>query len=250
MRKKYLVASWKANMPNLDAAGRFFQELKDMQLAISHEVVLCPSFVFIETAMKNLPTNIFLGAQDVSQYSNGPFTGEITASTLASFCVKYCIVGHMERRVFGDTDVITNKKIHRLLEQNITPIITVGDTLAEYKADKTRTVIERQIKEALAGIKDWQKLIFCYQPSWSIGTGHFTSVDQVNMIIEFIRKTISRITGVPMSGNLPVLYGGGVTLQNARDYLDSPEIDGIMTGLGVTNAKTFADFINMPFRKP
>ena len=257
MRKTYFIASWKANMPNSDMAKKFFLEMKDLTLNTTHEMVLCPSYVFMETAQKGLsllaaeetPKKIHLGAQDVSQHPNGPYTGEISASVLGSFGVKYAIVGHMECRARGDTDTITNKKINRLLEQNIVPIIIVVDTLVEYDSNRTKEVLESQLKAALHGVKQWQSLIFCYQPAWSIGTGHYTTREYTEVIISFMRKTIQKITGMPMAGSLPILYGGGITLSNAREYLESPEIDGIMTGLGVTSAKTFADFVNIPFRK-
>ena len=246
-RRTMFVASWKANMGTQEQATKFFDEIAPISASFMHEVILCPNHVFIDMASKKMPHTMQLGAQDVSATGNGPHTGEITASVLSNFGVKYAIVGHMERRIAGEDDKAVNKKIKQCLAAGIRPIITVGETLAEYERNMTRVILERQLMEALDGVREYDKLIFCYQPSWSIGTGHFTSGDYTNLIMDFMRKHIQKLTGQPMAGNVPMLYGGGVTVNNAREYLEQPEVDGLMWGLNTTTAKGLADMVNLQF---
>jgi len=228
---------------------KFFTEFRPLAASFTHEVVLCPSFVFIDVASRAMPSTVKLGAQDVSQFGAGPYTGEIHAGVLSNFGVKYCIVGHVERRTAGETDEMINKKVKNCIANGITPIICVGDTLAEYQNNMTRVVIERQMREALNGVKEFDRVIFAYQPIWSIGTGHYTSGEYTDLIIDFMRKHMQKLTGVPMAGNITMLYGGGVTLSNAREYLERPEIDGIMWGLATTKAENIAAFVNVPFTR-
>ena len=247
MRRTMFVASWKANMGSIEAAKTFFDELPTYAGSFQHEVILCPSFIFMETAKARMPHTVKFGAQDCSQYGNGPYTGEITASVLANFGVKYCIVGHMERRALGDTDAVVNKKIKQCLSAGITPIIVVGENVHEYNNNMTRVIIERQIIDAMQGIKEYDKLVFCYQPAWSIGTGQFTSAEYANLIVDFMRKTIQKTSGQPLAGNVPILYGGGVTLSNMKDYLEQPEVDGVMFGVNTTTAKALNDMVSVKF---
>ncbi|MCL2586947.1 MAG: triose-phosphate isomerase [Firmicutes bacterium] len=248
MRRTLFVASWKANA-TLEQAKTFVNEFPAVAGTFMHEVILCPSFLHIDMVGKTLPGTVKLGAQDVSQHGMGPFTGETAAAQLAQFGVKYCIVGHVERRVDGETDEMINKKIKQLFAAGITPILIVGENLAEYDNNQTRVVIERQMKDALQGVKDIDKMIFSYQPAWSIGTGYYTSADYTNIIVDFMRKTLQKITGSPLAANVPILYGGGVTLSNAREYLECPEVDGIMFGINATVAKTLGDMVNTKFRQ-
>ncbi|MCL2756310.1 MAG: triose-phosphate isomerase [Firmicutes bacterium] len=246
-RRTIFVISHKANMPSLAEAKKYYQELMTPAASFMHEVIICPSFVHLETAMNMSPSTVRLGAQDCSQYSNGPFTGEVTASVLADLGVKYCIVGHMERRALGDTDQIINKKVKQLLASGITPVIVVGENLAEYNNNMTRVIIERQMMDILSGVKEWDRLIFCYQPAWSIGTGHYTSGEYTDLIVDFMRKTLQKISGLPAAGNIPVLYGGGVTLSNIKEYLECPQVDGIMSGLGTIKADMVAQIVGTKF---
>jgi len=242
------IASWKANV-NLEQARKFITEIPAVASSFEHEVILCPSFLHIDMVHKALPQTIKLGAQDASQHGMGPFTGETAAAQLAEFGVKYCLVGHVERRVMGETDEIINKKIKQLVANNIIPVMIVGENLAEYDNNQTRVVIERQLRDGLMGIKDVSKMIFAYQPAWSIGTGYYTSVDYTNIIVDFMRKTLQKVTGSPLAANVPVLYGGGITLSNAKEYLECPEVDGLMFAPNSHVASHFGNMVNTKFRQ-
>ncbi|MCL2570236.1 MAG: triose-phosphate isomerase [Firmicutes bacterium] len=247
MRRTMFVANWKALMPSKNQALQFFSEFGSASSSFTKEVVLCPSYVYLDLASAKMPSNVKLGAQDCSQFSNGPYTGEITASVLADLGVKYCIVGHIERRAMGEDDKIFNKKIKQLLAVGIQPIIIIGENLVEYNNNMTRVVIEKQMMECLDGVKEYDKLVFCYQPAWSIGTGHFTSPEYTDIIIDYMRKTLQKISGIPMAGNVPIMYGGGISHSNARQYLECPQVDGIMFAVHSTTVEGLVKYVTMPF---
>jgi len=246
MRKTLFVASWKANMA-WDAAPAFLTEFKNVAPGFKHEVVLCPSYPHLGLVSANLPDNVKLGGQDVSRYGAGPYTGEVPASMLASIGAKYCIVGHCERRIIGEDDATINKKVKNLLFSGITPMVGVGENLIEYENDQTRIVVERQMRDVMEGNKEWTKVVWCYQPAWSIGTGKHCTPDYTSLIIDFMRKTLQRLSGLPLAGNVQILYGGGVSISNATGYLNEPQCDGIMFGIGATSVKSFADMVTVKF---
>lgn len=245
-RRTLFVASWKANKRKKDVI-EWMEEVQGPAAAFLHEVALCPSYPHLDLVLERLPSTIKMGAQDCSRHGMGPYTGEITASMLTDYKVEYCIVGHVERRMMGETDEIINQKIKQCLANGITPVICLGETLAEYDNNQTRVVIERQMRDGLVGIKDYDKLVLCYMPIWSIGTGFYTSGEYANLISDFMRKTMQSISGVPMVGNIPVLYGGGVTQSNAKEYLEQPDIDGLVFAVSALKVKDFSEMINTKF---
>lgn len=248
MRKTLFVASWKTYKNNITEVKDFFEKLPHHSATFKSDVVLCPSFVHLQTASENLPANIILGAQDVSRFASGAHTGETTAQQLAAFGVKYCIVGHVERRTNGETDEIINKKIHRLLEHGITPVICFGETLVEYDNDQTRAVIEKQMRDCLQNVRDMEKVVLCYMPIWSIGTGYYTSGEYSNIIADFMRKTAVKLTGNPMSANVQVIFGGQITQSNTKEYLETPEIDGVMFAVAAQTPEGLASIVNVEYK--
>ena len=249
MRKTMFVARWKTYKTDVTEVRDFLKELPQFSAKFNptHDVVLCPSFVHMETARAIMPTNVLLGAQDCSAHPSGPHTGDTSAAQLAALGVKYCIVGHVERRKDGETDQMINGKIKQCLASGISPIVCFGETLEEYDNDKTRIVIERQMRDCLTGVRDIQKLVFCYMPIWSIGTGFYTSGDYSNIIADFMRKTAVKLTGNPMAANCTILFGGQITASNAQEYLETPEVDGIMFAVSALRPRDFAEIIETKF---
>jgi len=249
MRKTMFVASWKTYKTTTQEVKDFLNEFPQFSAHFNpeYDVVLCPSAVHLETAHTMFPPNIALGAQDCSQYAAGAFTGETTAAQLAAFGVKYCILGHVERRKAGETDQAINAKIKQCLASGIKPIICFGETLVEYDNDQTRIVLERQMRDCLVGVTDVQKLTFCYMPIWSIGTGFYTTGEYSNIIADFMRKTAAKLTGNPMAANCTILFGGQITSSNAKEYLETPEVDGVMFAIAALKPPTFAEIVNTKF---
>ena len=249
MRRTMFVADWKTYKTTSSEVTTFFQDfpIYSAQFRPELEVVLCPSFIHMDLVSNLKPSNIVLGAQDCSQYGVGPYSGHITAGQLANVGVKYCILGHVQRRLDGMKDTIINKKVHQCLANGITPIVCFGETLAEYDNDQTRIILERQMRDCLQGVKDMQKVILAYMPIWSIGTGFYTTGEYSNIIADFMRKEAVKLTGNPMSANCTILFGGSITQSNVKEYLETPEIDGIMFSIASLTPKFFAEIVGTEF---
>jgi triosephosphate isomerase len=240
------VGNWKA-YKTVSETESFFKELPNYSTAWNNEVIITPSYVNLDCAARGMPKNVTLGAQDVSQFGEGAHCGEVTAAMLKAVGVRYCIVGHVERRTMGEDNLTINKKLKNLMAAGIVPMLCVGDTQQEYEDNKTREVIEKQIMECLDGVHDFENIVVSYQPIWSIGTGFDASESLTGIIADFIRKTVRKMTGNPMSANFPILYGGGITAANARSYLEIPDIDGLMVGGTSLRPGTFSEIVNTKF---
>jgi triosephosphate isomerase len=247
MRRTVFVGNWKAHktIPETEA---YFKELIPLSATWKEEVIITPSFVNLDAARRCMPPNVKLGAQDASHVTSGAYCAEVTVAMLNAVGVKYAIVGHIERRAMGDDNLRINKKVMNCLNAGITPILCVGDTLIEYNNNQTREVIEKQIRECLEGVTDFSKIMVAYQPIWSIGTGFYAAGDLANIIADFIRKTVQKMTNNPMSANFPILYGGGITVNNAREYLEVPEIDGLMVGPTSLTPQSMHEIVTTKFK--
>ena len=245
-RRTIFVGNWKAHF-TIEEAEKYFEELPQFSGQWLHEVVLTPPFTLMQTAQKLLPSNVILGAQDVSHHGIGPYCGEIPCGLLKPFGVKYAIVGHVERRVMGEQNDRINAKVRNCLGHGITPILCVGDTLHEYQANQTEHVIKKQLKECLVGVTDYSKIIVAYQPIWSIGTGFYAAPELTGIICNLIRKTVQKIGGSPMCGNFPILYAGGITTHNSREYLEASDVDGLMVGPTSMKPQIFHEIIMTKF---
>jgi triosephosphate isomerase len=241
--------SWKSYKTKLGEVTDYFRDLPmySADFNPAYEVVICPSFVHMETAARVIPSNIKLGAQDCSQFGGGAHTGETSASQLAGFGVKYCILGHVERRKEGETDTQINNKIKMCLANGISPIVCFGETLVEYDNNQTRLVLERQMRDSLLGIRDLEHVVLCYMPIWSIGTGFYTPGEYSNIIADFMRKQAVKLTGNPMAANCTILFGGQITAGNVQEYLECPEVDGVMFAIAALNPADFAQIVKTPF---
>ena len=196
------------------------KQLLSIQSA-SSEIILCPTSTYL--ALYNL-NNIKLGAQNVSKDEIGAHTGEIAATQLASLNVKYCIVGHSERRQeLKESSEDTNKKIKNLFSKNITPILCVGETKEEKELGKTTSLIKEQLKIAIKDLseKEMNNIIIAYEPIWSIGTGLIPTIEDIEEVLSLIKEILP---------NAKCLYGGSANDQNI-DYLKTSNlIDGYLLG--------------------
>jgi len=243
MRKRIIIGNWKTYKTNVSEVRDYFNQVTgfagDFHDAI--EYVICPSSIHIETASETIPPFLKLGAQDCSSFGKGPYTGDTTAEQLASMGVKYCICGHVERRKYGETDELINGKVKKCIEAGITPIVCFGETLMDYDNDQTAQVIERQMRDSLRDIRDMQKVMLAYMPQWTIGTGLYTSGEYSNIIADFMRKTVVKLTGNPMAANCTIIFAGQITQNNAQEYLECPDVDGIMFAIAALQPKDFAN---------
>ncbi len=248
----YLIAAnWKMNKTvgeTLEYLELFLPSVKDL---MSVEIMIAPSFtalssasIRLDAAKKEGEYNVKLGAQNMYYIDKGAFTGEISPIMLTELEVEYVILGHSERRhIFGEKDDLINKKVVSAVEHGIRPILCVGETLEEREQGKTLTVIERQIRNGLAGVeKDMPFIDIAYEPVWAIGTGVNATPEQAQEVHKFIRSLINELS----KGNdskTRILYGGSVNEKNARDLIKEPDINGFLVGTASLDPDRFYKII-------
>lgn len=247
MRKKIIVGNWKMNY-TLTEAESFVESIKDKINVNYVDVVVCPNFVVLNNMSNILEgTNIKLGAQNVHTEDKGAYTGEISAPMLVSAFVDYCIIGHSERRcLFNESNEFINKKAKKLLENNIKPIICVGETLEQRENGNMFEVVSKQLSECIQDIsKDdiERNVIIAYEPIWAIGTGKTASSEDANKMCNFIRKSIEEKYGAKTAEKVRILYGGSVNPTNAKEILEKEDIDGALVG-GASLKNDFVAIVN------
>ena len=247
MRKKIIAGNWKMNYA-VNQAESFIHEIKDRINTEEVDVVICPNFVSLDRVSDVLDgTNIKLGAQNVYLEDKGAYTGETSVDMLAAVNVKYCIVGHSERReYFKETDEIVNQKAKKLLEKDICPIICVGETLEQRDNGKHFNIVEESVKKSLEGIDKEaikNKVVIAYEPIWAIGTGVTASSEQANEMCKFIRDVVAKMYTQGVADCVRIQYGGSVKPNNANEILNMSDIDGALVG-GASLTNDFVAIVN------
>lgn len=246
MRKKLVVGNWKMNMTRNETKS-LLTLIKESVKTENVDVAFAVPFTSMETASKVLEgTSIMLASQNVHQEIRGAYTGEISVEMLKDMGVIYSIVAHSERRkYFCETDEIANKKVKLLLENNIKPIICVGETLQQRENGEHLDLIRTQVKKALADIDSLklEDVVIAYEPLWAIGTGVTATAEQAEEVCSFIRYIVAEIYGVSISNTIRVLYGGSVNENNAKELFEMENIDGALVG-GASLKPTFVEVIN------
>ena len=246
-RKTVIAGNWKMNMLASEIKP-FMQELKvNLPEVKTCETVICAPAVMVPTLIKAAKEcKVAGGAQDVSKYEKGAYTGEVSASQLADVGAKYCIVGHSERRQYhAESDMLINEKAKALLEKGITPIICVGESLEQREMNLTMEYVSYQVKAALAGISasELRKCIIAYEPIWAIGTGKTATAEQAEEVCAVIRKVIRAMYGARPARAISILYGGSMNAKNAEELLAQPDIDGGLIGGASLKPVDFATII-------
>jgi len=243
MRVKLVAGNWKmhgsltSNRVLLEALVPALDRLPGIESAI------CAPFPYLAQVQRFLDgTSVAWGAQDICQFDNGAYTGCVSAAMLADFGCRYAIVGHSERRsVFGETDEVVAAKFGAALKAGLTPILCVGETLAERDGGTTEAVVARQIDAAIgaAGVGALAKAVVAYEPVWAIGTGKTATPQQAQAVHAFIRGRIGGHDEKAAAG-LVILYGGSVKGANAAQLFAMPDIDGGLIGGASLIAEEFA----------
>ena len=189
---------------------------------------------------------IACGAEDVSAFAKGAYTGEIAANMLADLGVKYCIVGHSERREYHkESDMLVNAKARALLDNGISPIICVGESLEQREMELTMAHINYQVRAALHGVdaSELRRCVIAYEPIWAIGTGKTATAEQAEEVCREIRSIIREIYGARPARSVSILYGGSMNAKNAAELLAMPDIDGGLIGGASLKPADFATII-------
>jgi len=234
MRTPLVAGNWKMNKTVAEARDLVANMAPKIREIAGVEKVLCPPFVSLVAVSSLLVgTDIGLGAQNMHWEAKGAFTGEVAANMVKEFC-GYVILGHSERRAyFGETDESVNKKVRAAQAADLTPIVCIGETLAQYEAGQTADVVSRQIRDGLTGTASdlAPRLVVAYEPVWAIGTGRASTRENAESVIrDVIRPALTTLFGADVAQAIRVLYGGSVTAANAAEYFASPEIDGALVG--------------------
>ncbi len=246
-RKPIIAGNWKLNKTIKEAielVTLLKRRIGDLQ---NVEVVVCPPYTALaEVSEILLESDIRLGAQDLYWEEKGAFTGEVSASLIKDAGAQYVIVGHSERRqLFHETDETINKKTKAALKSHLTPIVCVGETLAEREAEKTFKVIETQLKSGFANLalEEMKSLVIAYEPIWAIGTGKVATPGQAQEVHAFIRKELSKAFGNEVAQNLNILYGGSVKPDNISNLMGEGDIDGALVGGASLDADQFSEIV-------
>lgn len=234
MRKPFVAGNWKMNK-TIAETRELLSVMKNGLNEISGvEKVVCPPFISLSAAAEMLAgSEIGLGAQNLYWEEKGAFTGEVAPAMVRELC-NYVILGHSERRAyFGETDETVNKKLIAAQKFGLTPIVCVGETLAQYEANQTRDVVSSQTRLGLTGVAaDFApSIVVAYEPVWAIGTGKASTGEAANVVIkDYIRSVIAELYGEVAAQAIRVLYGGSVTAANAAEFFSQPDIDGALVG--------------------
>ena len=246
-RKTVIAGNWKMNM-TASVVKPFIEELKaELPKTKTCETVLCVPGVIIPAMLRSgKDAKIGVGGQDVSKYEKGAYTGEVSAEMLEDLGVKYCIVGHSERREYhNESDFLVNEKAKVLLAHNITPIICVGESLEQREMGLTMDYITYQVKAALSDINEAQvrKCIIAYEHIWAIGTGKTAKAEQAQEVCKGIRAILREKYGARLARSVTIQYGGSMNAKNAEELLAQPDIDGGLIGGASLKPKDFAAIV-------
>ncbi|MCR4681172.1 MAG: triose-phosphate isomerase [Bacteroidales bacterium] len=250
MKPKIVIGNWKMNK-NFDEAEELITEIEEKlaDFNFETEVVLCPPLVYAELVTDHADleeSQFYAGVQNVSEYENGAYTGEVSAEMLASMNVSFCIIGHSERRkYFGETNDIVLKKMLRLLANDIVPVMCCGESLDERKSGKHFEVVQKQIEETLYTLthEQMERVIIAYEPIWAIGTGETATPAQAQEMLAFIRSLIEKKFGTEMAVNTYILYGGSCNAKNALELFSQQDVDGGLIGGASLKSEDFFKII-------
>lgn len=232
-RKTLIAGNWKMNKTPTQTKA-FMTELKGLlPKGRWCDIALCVPAVCIPAAVRAMrETRVAIGAENCNAHTSGAYTGEIAADMLVDAGCKYVILGHSERRAMGEADQDVNAKVLAALENGLTPIMCVGETLEQRETGITTEWITMQIKAGLQNVGEdkIRKMIIAYEPIWAIGTGKTATPEQAEEVCENIRAVIRKLYGAKIARAISILYGGSMNEKNAYDLLAQPDIDGGLIG--------------------
>lgn len=247
MRKKIVAGNWKMNTTLQEGVGL----AKDVNEALKHaevecDVVICVPFTHLAPVNEVIDSKLGLGAENCADHKSGAYTGEVSASMVASTGATYVILGHSERRqYYGETAEILKEKVALALDNNLTPIFCIGEVLEQRENGSYLDVVKSQIEDALFGLSaaEFSKLVLAYEPVWAIGTGKTATDDQAQEMHAHIRSVIAGKYGKEIADNTSILYGGSCKPSNARALFAKPDVDGGLIGGASLDAESFMGIV-------
>jgi triosephosphate isomerase len=248
MRKKIVAGNWKMNLDYASGISLFSEivnmvrdEKKGDQIAI-----ICSPYIHLNSLAKLGGEVVKIGAQNCHQNDSGAFTGEISAGMIKSVGCEYVIIGHSERRqYFAESNELLAEKTIKVLENELTPIFCIGETLEERNSDIYFEVLKAQLEQGVFGLStaDFSKIVIAYEPVWAIGTGLTASSEQAQEVHAFIRNEIANKYTAEVAGNTTILYGGSCNPKNAAELFAQKDIDGGLIGGASLKSRDFVDIV-------
>jgi len=252
MRKKIVAGNWKMNLLYQEGVSLFSEILsmvKDETRGNQQVVVCCPFIHLHHLAQQTkTATNIFIGAQNLSQEEKGAFTGEVSAGQIRSTGATHVIIGHSERRAyFHEDSAILIKKLNKALEHGLSPIFCIGESKEDRESDSYFEVLKKQLEEVVFNLSnsDISKVVLAYEPIWAIGTGLTASPEQAQEVHAFIREAIAQHFNEDVAQSMTILYGGSCNPTNAAEIFAQPDIDGGLIGGASLKSRDFMHIVNV-----
>jgi triosephosphate isomerase len=248
MLAKLMIGNWKMNGSLAANASLVADILAGMATVKCRTAVCVPSVYLAQIQSLLAASSIDVGAQDVSAHDAGAYTGEVSADMLRDFSVRYCIVGHSERRQYhAESDVLVATKVQRALAAGITPIVCVGESLAEREAGQTDLVVKRQLAAVIhANGHCISEIVVAYEPVWAVGTGLTATPEQAQHVHAVLRAQLQAATA--HADRVSILYGGSMNATNAAELLAQPDVDGGLIGGAALKAPDFLSMLKTASR--
>jgi triosephosphate isomerase len=247
MRKTIIAGNWKMYKTLKDGQELVVALRRDLYQLESLDIVVCPPFTLLAYLADALETsNIALGAQDCYWQDEGAFTGEVSPRMVKDTGCQYVIIGHSERRqFFGETNETVNKKVKAALMQGLTPIMCVGEMLAEREKGETFKVLEDHVQNGLKeiGAEDMLKIVIAYEPVWAIGTGKTATPAQAQEAQKYIRDLLRKMYNNDVAESVRIQYGGSVKPDNITELMRQPDVDGALVGGASLTAASFTEIV-------
>jgi len=247
MRKKIVAGNWKMNK-NMTETRALISGLKNETKTSDATVMVFPSFVNLCASVDLLKdTGIGIGAQTVSQYDNGAYTGEVSSDMLLSIGVDIVMIGHSERRVlFGESTKLIARKVTLSIEDGLSIVFCCGEKLKHRKKDLHFDRVEYQLREGLFHTKeeDIKNVVIAYEPVWAIGTGETASAEQAQEMHAFIRSLFEKRYSKEIADSVSIIYGGSCKPSNAKEIFSMQDVDGGLIGGASLKSKDFFEIVN------
>jgi triosephosphate isomerase len=244
-RTPILAANWKMNK-TIEETERFLAEFLPKVPDSGPEVVICPPFLSLKTAVEHcVQSHARVAAQNMHEQPDGAYTGEVSAPMLQELGVDGVILGHSERRqYFNESDDALARKVLVALDAGLEPILCVGESLTQRESGETEALLTRQVAADLAGVPDNRLagVVIAYEPIWAIGTGRTATTEQAEEAIALIRGLIES-RSAEAAAAIRILYGGSVKPENAEELVSQPDVDGALVGGASLDPEDFAAIV-------
>lgn len=249
MRKQIAAANWKMNS-TYQQGEKLLKDIIDAKIVLAdHQqaifAVPFPYLLMAKTAVSG-SAGYDIAAQNCYNKKSGAFTGEVSAEMLQSIGIRYCVIGHSERReYFAESNAVLAEKVNLCLENNMVPIFCCGEPLNIREAETQNSFVEVQLQESLFHLSDTQirQLVIAYEPIWAIGTGKTATAAQAQEMHAHLRSVLAKKYGASIADNISILYGGSVKGNNAKEIFSQIDVDGGLVGGASLNAEEFATII-------